>query len=92
MGGWPPAGSLSDLEGIDAEARTLIAGVSVLRARLQAETTRLCALARRGDMTRARIGAGLRAALGYESAQLLRYGLRPRAQRRVDKGSPANVG
>jgi hypothetical protein len=83
------AGSLADLEGIDAEARALIAELSVLRARLQSKTARLRALARRGDMTRTRIGAGLRAALGYESAQLLRYGLRPRAQRRVDEGPAA---
>ena len=42
-------------------------------------------------MTRTRLGAGLRAALGYESAHLLRYGFRPRSQRRVDEGPPADA-
>jgi len=84
-------GSLADLEGIDAEARALIAEMSTLRARLRTTTARLRALARQGDMTRTRLGAGLRAALGYESAHLLRYGFRPRTQRRVDEGPLADA-
>ena len=84
-------GSLADLEGIDVEARALMAEMSILRARLRTTTAHLRALARRGDMTRTRLGAGLRAALGYESAHLLRYGFKPRSQRRVDEGPPGDV-
>lgn len=80
-------GNVADLEGMYAEAASLISELTLLRGRLQSATARLRALARRGDMTRTRIGAGLRAALGYESTLLVRYGFRPRRERLAEEGA-----
>jgi hypothetical protein len=85
--------SLDDLERMEAEARALIAEIMTLQASLRTATSRLRLLARGGDMTRTRIGAGLRAAVGYDSPLLLRYGFRPRERHRLDEvRTPASAG
>ena len=76
------------LEGIHAEATALSAHLLVLRAQVRQATSRLRSLMRRGDMTRTRIGAGLRSSLGYDAKQLIRYGFHPRPKHRLDLASP----
>jgi hypothetical protein len=78
------AGDLEDLAAMHAEAEALVRDLSRLRGQAEQTTARLRSLARRGDMLRTRMGAGLRSALGFESMQLIKYGFRPRRSRPGD--------
>ncbi len=91
------AGDLEDLAAMHAEALALLSELARLRGAAQSATARLRKLARRGDMLRTRMGAGLKSSLGFEAVELVRYGFRPRraqpgeavqALRRHDAGEP----
>lgn len=72
------AGDLEELAAMHAEASALVSELARLRGQAQQATSRLRKLARRGDMLRTRMGAGLKGSLGFESIDLIKYGFRPR--------------
>ena len=79
------AGDLEELAAMHAEASALVSELARLRGQAQQATSRLRKLARRGDMLRTRMGAGLRSSLGFESIDLMKYGFRPRRSRLDDE-------
>jgi len=72
------AADLEELAAMHAEASALISELVRLRSEARGATSRLRKLARRGDMLRTRMGAGLRSSLGFEAVELIQYGFRPR--------------
>jgi len=72
------ADDLEELAAMHEEARGLAAEIMRLRGEAQRATGRLRRLARRADMLRTRMGAGLKSSLGFEADELIQYGFRPR--------------
>jgi hypothetical protein len=72
------ADDLENLATMHEEASALVHELLRLRGEAHAATARLRKLARRADMLRTRMGAGLKSSLGFESAELIKYGFRPR--------------
>ena len=87
------AADIEKLDGMFAEASALLAEIALLRAQARIATRRLRVLAREGDMLRTRMAANVRGHFGFDSPQLIGFGLEPRPRRRRRDGidRPAEV-
>jgi hypothetical protein len=77
-------GSLDELRATAQEVTELTTQQRYHAAQAQVLTARIQALAKRADNLRGRVGASLRGKHGFDSPELIRYGIKPRKQVKQD--------